>query len=109
LAPLFSRIVSTDSEKAELLSKFYEDLLARRVLPTLRQIREFARENRIRGAQAESREKAISPLIQDLSVLPRDQLISILRRMRPGQSLPDDRSLERWADVILDKNRSRDK
>jgi hypothetical protein len=104
---LFSRMRTTDPQITDLLSKFYEDLLAKRVLPTLRGLREFAHENHLKGAHAESREKAIGPLIRDLSGHPSDQIASILGRVRPAQSVPDDRSLERWADVILDKNRSR--
>jgi hypothetical protein len=102
-----SHATTTDPEKADLLSGFYEDLLARRVMPTLRELREFASENHLRGAKAESREKAIGPLVRDLSLRPSDQIASILAGVRPAKSVKDDRSLERWADVILDKNRSR--
>jgi len=102
-----SLAATTDPETEGLLSRFYEDLLARRVLPTLPELREFASDNGLKGAKAESRGKAIGPLIRDLSLRPKDQVASILGRARSAKSAKDDRSLERWADVILDRNRSR--
>jgi hypothetical protein len=104
---LISRIRTTDPERARVLSNFYEDLTAKRVLPALREVREFARENRLAGVGAGSREKAIGPLIRGLSSVPSDLLKSIIERAHVVGDRTDDRSLERWAEVILDKNRSR--
>ena len=106
LAHLISQIGTTDPERADLILKFYEDLSAKRILPTLREIRGFAQENRLKGTSAESREKAIGPLIRDLSGRTRDQIVAAIGLVRPDRSVEDDRSLARWADVILDRSRS---
>jgi hypothetical protein len=103
---LLSKMRTIDPAKAEILSRFYDELTSKHVLPTLREIREFAHDNHLRGADVDSRSKAIGQLLRDLSERPSEQLNAILKRVHYAERPRDDRSLERWADIILDKDRS---
>jgi len=107
LLHLLSETRSTDPAKAELLTRFYEDLSLKRVLPSLRDLRKFASDNGLIGAAADSREKAIGPLVRDLRGRSVEQVREIIGRAIVTEGTKDDRSLERWTDIILDKGRSR--
>lgn len=94
----------TDPEKSELLLKFYTKLIAKSVLPTLRDIRSFASDRSPQSIKAMSRDKAIIPLIKILLPKPLDELKDLLSEITPVSEL-DDRSLEGWSNIILNKNR----
>jgi hypothetical protein len=108
LLHLISETKRADPAKGDLLLKFYEDLSAKRVLPSLRDLRDFAGENHLIGSSADARQKAIGPLIRDMRRLPTEQLRQILGRVETTEGANDDRSLERWTNIILNKDRSRD-
>jgi hypothetical protein len=94
----------SDPQKFEILSKFYRDLVTKTVLPSLRDIKYLAEELGLPEIRAESRQKAISPLITMLAVYPLDKIkekIQSVDRYRTG-----DRSLEGWSKIILDKEKT---
>lgn len=93
-----------DHNKAELLVKFYDDLMSKAILPTLRDIQAFASDNGLPAVKATARDKAIVPFIKALLPLHFDELKSRLLKIRPVSS-KDDRSLEGWSNIILDKER----
>jgi DNA-binding transcriptional regulator YbjK len=104
---LLSQIEKRDPEKAQLLSNFYEAVVSKGVLPTLRELRSFARDNGLRSIVSTSRDKAVGPFIRDLATHPLDDIRPMLRRAKQSEDAPGDRSLEGWTDIILDKQRSR--
>lgn len=103
---LLSEMKRTDPEKAVLLIKFNDDLSSKRVLPSLRDLRYFASDNQLKGVSADSREKAIGPLIRELSRRTIEELSLIFGRLPTFESAGDDRSLQRWTDVILNKKQT---
>lgn len=92
---------SVDPEKYQLLMKAYTDLITKTVLPSLKDIKEFAIECELPEIRAESRQRAISPLISSLIKLPNEELkakIHLLKKYDTG-----DRSLEGWSNIILNR------
>lgn len=90
-----------DPQKYELLLKFFNDLVAKTVLPSLGDIKYFAEELGLPEVRAKSRQKAISPFISSLALLPFDKIKS--RFQSSGVYRTGDRSLEGWSKIILDK------
>lgn len=90
-----------DPQKFELLLKFYNDLVAKKVLPSLGDIRYLAEELGLPEVRAKSRQKAISPFISDLALLPHDKIKSRIQSI--GAYRTGDRSLEGWSKIILNK------
>ena len=90
-----------DPQKYELLLKFFNDLVAKTVLPSLGDIRYFAEELGLPEVRAKSRQKAISPFISSLALLPFDKIKS--RFQSSGIYRTGDRSLKGWSRIILDK------
>jgi hypothetical protein len=107
LLHLLSQVKKTEPEKAQILSGFYEALAVKRALPSLRELRSFARDNGLKPLSATSRDKAISPLVRDLSTRSIEDIRSMLKRIRLSDGALGDRSLEAWTGVILNKERSR--
>ena len=97
---------SVEQEKYQLLMSFYSDLIAKKVLPSLRDVKEFAIDCGLPEVRAKSRQKAISPLIGSLVKLPNGQLIAKIQSLKKYDL--GDRSLEGWSDLILDKHRRLD-
>ena len=91
-------------EKAKPLSTFYGMLSTKRVLPTMRDLRNFAEDNGLRPVTASSRDKAIPPLLQDLANISVEKIHVMLQRIRPVDT-QGDRTLEGWTNVILGKRR----
>lgn len=92
---------STDTEKYQLSMNFYNDLIAKTVLPSLRDIKEFAVDCGLPEIRAKSRQKAISPLISSLVKFPNEQLIAGIQSLRKYDT--SDRSLEGWTNIILNR------
>lgn len=103
---LLSELEKDQPEKAQVISDFHMALAAKRALPTLRELQSFARDNGLKGESATSRDKAIGPLLRDLAARPLEDIRSMLGRIRM-EDTAGDRTLEGWADVILDKDRTR--
>lgn len=108
LLSMLSKLEREDPEKAEVLSRFYEALATKRALPTLGALRDFAHDNGLRFISAKSRDKAISPLLRDLAGRPINHIRSMLGRVAITDATVGDRSLEGWADVILNKGKLRE-
>jgi hypothetical protein len=92
----------TEPEKAVLLIKFYDKLMDKTCLPTLANIRTFASKIGVQPIKSTSRSKAILPLVKALLPLSLEELKTKLDTVMPGLT-QDDRSLEGWANIILDK------
>lgn len=90
---------NTDPERYQTLMNFHNDLIAKAVLPSLRDVKEFAKDSGLPEVRAKSREKAIAPLIGALVKLPSEQLTAKMRSLK--QYGAGDRSLEGWSKVIL--------
>ena len=66
-------------------------------------MRVFAGDNGLEPVIATSREKAIMPLLKDLASQPLDRVKEIVQNITNESG--EDRTLEGWAGVILDKKR----
>lgn len=97
-----------DSPKREVFTALFERLTSKRVLPTLSDIRSFARDNGLAPVTASSRDKALKPFLRDVISRSLEEIEGILKQLHTFSSGQDDRSLEGWAGVILDKQRSPD-
>lgn len=91
----------SDPEKFELLSRFYNDLATKTVLPTLRDIKDLAEDLGLPEIRADSRQKAISPFISSLALYPFDKVKARIQSIITQQT--GDRHLEDWSKIILDK------
>lgn len=97
-------LAQTEPEKSELLLKFYDDLLAKAVLPSLRDIQAFVSDSGLPPVKASSRDKAVVPLVKSLLPQRFEELVSLLSRIK-RVSASDDRSLEGWSNIILNRTR----
>ena len=89
----------TDPKKHSILSDIRRQLVAGSILPTMSDIRRFVTVRGLSIGNASSRNAAITPLLRSMSKLPTPSLISILDDL--VEYKPDDRSLERWREVIV--------
>lgn len=94
---------SVEPERYQLLMNFYTNLTAKAVLPSLRDIKEFATDSGLPEVRAKSRQKAISPLISSLVKFPNEELIAKIQSAKRYDT--SDRSLEGWTNIILNKQR----
>ncbi len=94
----------TDPEKSDLLIKFYDGLMAKTFLPTLRDIQSFISDTGLSPLKTTARDKAIIPLVKSLLLLSVEEIKAKLIRVK-HISTTDDRSLEGWSSIILDKER----
>lgn len=101
----FRRILSEqEPEKAKVLIKLYDDLLAKSFLPTMRDIETFVLDNNLAPIKATSRQKAVIPFVKALLPLPIEDLSLLIAKLKPSHS-HNDRSLEGWSSIILDKEK----
>ncbi len=91
-----------DKEKSDLLLKFYDDLMAKTILPTLRSLQSFVSDAGLPPFKAKIREKAVVQVVKNLMVLSLEELQLLLSTIRQVPS-QDDRSLEGWSNIILNK------
>jgi hypothetical protein len=91
----------SEPEKFELLFRFHNDLVARTVLPTLRDIKDLAEDLGLPEIRADSRQKAISPFITSLAAYQLDKIKARIQSIMRQQT--GDRHLEDWAKIILNK------
>lgn len=89
-------------KKAELILNFYDDLAAKRTLPTLRDIKNFITDNGLQPLNARSRKNAIIPLLKQFLNLDNLDIVKITSNI-PIITENDDRSLAGWSDIILKK------
>jgi hypothetical protein len=89
----------TDPQKFRILIEFYNDLITKKILPSLSDIKQFAAEYGLPEVRAESRQKAINPLINALVTSPYDKMKERIQSISMHQL--GDRSLEGWGKIIL--------
>jgi hypothetical protein len=99
-----SRMEKTEPIKAHILSAFHDELLAKAVLPNLREIKDFASDSGLRLITAGSRDKAIFPLLKDLGTRQIDEIKTIINNAN-RMAQRSDRTLEAWTGIILDRER----
>jgi len=99
-----SPIKTGNNEKDEMLTRFRDDLIEGRLLPTVRDIKSFSENQKLAGLAATSRSKSIGPLIKSLAVLPTERIKAILRGVERREK--GDRDLEGWSNIILQKGHS---
>lgn len=93
-----------DPEKYEALIRFYNALQSKTVLPTLREIRYFAEDGSLPSIKANTREKAISPLIKSMIPLDINEINSLTESLRFSQSATFN-DIAGWSDIILNKRK----
>lgn len=105
-----SLVESAQSEpgKFELLIKLYDDLGAKTILPSLRDIKFFVEDVGLNPMKATDRSKAVIALIKQLSLLNADEIRSKVSNLK-FNNFKDDRSLEGWNNIIFNKNRRDEK
>ncbi len=89
-------------EKSALLVRLYDDLMAKTLFPTMRQLRAFAESSGLSIPKAPSRPKAIVEIIEGVRQRPLEELRLIISQL-PSTKEASDRSLENWARIIFDK------
>ena len=97
-------LAKTEPEKSDLLIKFYDGLTAKAFLPTLRDIQSFVSDMGLPSVKATARDKAIVPFVKSFLPLSIEEIKAKLGRIKPVSSA-NDRSLEGWSNIILDKER----
>jgi hypothetical protein len=94
-----------EPDKAALLLELHDGLRAKRYLPTIRQIRDFAADIGVQPPSATTRDKAIVPLVKALIPLSVETLRNKLAPVTMASS-DEDRSLLGWSNLILSRDRS---
>jgi hypothetical protein len=102
LRSLLINLQQTDPEKATLLLRFYDDLMGKRLLPTARELQLFGEGFNPAFPPPTSRKKAVESLFEQLLPLPLERLREVVASVKP--TVPADRSLEGWANLILDRD-----
>ena len=98
-----SSLEGSDAEKAALLMEFYDGLKNRSVLPTLREMKDFATDNGLPPVKSTSREKALMPFVRTFLKMPVEEIREHLKRIKPIRS-SGDRTLEGWSQIIFGKD-----
>ena len=89
-------------KKSKLLIKLYDDLSAKRSLPTLRDIKNFIIDNGLQPLNAKSRKNAIIPFVKQFLDLEESDIEKMIYNVLLAVE-NDDRSLAGWSDIILKK------
>ena len=109
-----------DSEpgKHAILLDFHEALREKRALPTLKDMRAFAADRGLPGIEANTRQRAIAPLMRSLLDAPAGGLESIMSLVDISADEPasgaasapatprHDNALQGWSEIILGKDRA---
>jgi hypothetical protein len=97
------QLEETEPEKSAILVKFYDELKDKSLLPEMQDIRKFSSDKGLPKIKVNSRRDAINPLVKSLLRLSVKEIKAKLNEIMPI-SIQDDRSLEGWADIILNKH-----
>jgi len=103
IRPLLAGLARTEPERSALLLKLYDDLKAKRVLPTLRDCQAFAADNGLPLIEAATRNKAVDSLVEAAVSLPKDRVEALVTALQ-ADTPHDDRGLEGWARIILNND-----
>lgn len=93
-------VQKSDAERGALLIQLYDGLTTKSLLPTLREMKNFALDNGLPPLKSTSHEKAIIPFVKTFLQMPVEDIRDYLRRIQPSPS-SDDRSLEGWSNIIF--------
>ncbi len=96
---ILEELRKSEPDKYELLVSFRDDMVAHKILPSMRHLRRFADENGIALGSANSREKAITPLLRFMATSPLAQVQTLVHQSANEEA--GDRTLARWNDVIM--------
>jgi len=102
LRSTLTNMAKSDTEKAALLIDLYDSLRNHRVLPTIRDMKNFAADNGLPPIKYTSREQALIPFVKSFLPLPVEDVRRYMERIRPIPS-SDDRTLEGWSKIIFGK------
>jgi hypothetical protein len=91
---------TTDAEKAALLIDLYDALKKKTVLPTLREMRNFALDNGLPPVKSASREKALVPFVKCFLKMPIENVREYVQLIESSTST-DDKTLEGWSKIIF--------
>lgn len=98
LALELEKLKEVEPEKYGIINSFIEAFKARRILPSLKDVKVFVAENNLPEIKAESRSKALSQLTRSLLRLSSEQLQKMLAELiKQGRS---DSSLSEWSEII---------
>ena len=89
----------SDPEKHAALSEVRRQLLSRTILSSMDELRRFAMMHDLSIGKASSRTAAIAPFLRSLSKFETLEVLSL--RDSIAHSSVDDRSLDKWRDVIV--------
>ena len=89
----------SDPEKHSVIAEIRRQLVSRTILPSMGELRRFARMHDISIGNASSRTAAIAPFLRSLTQLTTSEIASL--RDSIIQSDANDRSLDRWREVIV--------
>ena len=89
----------SDPQKHSVVAEIRRQLISRTILQSMDELRRFARMSDLSIGKASSRTAAITPFLRSLSQLSTPEIVSL--RDSIIQSNVDDRSLDRWRDVIV--------
>ncbi len=100
---ILNELRETDPQKHAAIAEFREGLVSGTLLKTMPDIRRFARVYGLAIGNASSRRAAIAPLLRSISEWETASILALLKSTADAGS--DDRSLERWRDLIVQPNR----
>ena len=98
------KLSDTEPEKSQIITKFFDDLVAKSVLPTSEHIKRFSADIGTELSASKTRNEAIIALTQSLLPLPLEQLAEKFG-LFTSTTGKDDRSLEGWSNIILNLDR----
>lgn len=90
-----------ETEKGALLMNLYDGLRSKALLPTLKEMQNFALDNGLPSLRANSREKAIIPFVKAFIPMSVQNARECIMRIQPIAS--HDRKLDGWSDIIFGK------
>ncbi|HGJ65812.1 TPA: hypothetical protein ENS27_10525 [bacterium] len=96
-----TNIIDSEPEKYKILMSLYNDLAEKKALLSLRDIKDFAMNFGFRDIIVKSKKEAIRKLINLLVELPQSELLEKLKNIKRYGI--DNRSLEGWTGIILNK------
>ncbi|MES2704918.1 MAG: hypothetical protein V4649_19940 [Bacteroidota bacterium] len=88
----------TDLPKFEILNQFYQQLVAREFLTSVREINFFREDNGLSVSKAKSHKEAISALINELA----NASVEKLKKLEVKSS-NEGNGLQGWSDIILNR------
>jgi hypothetical protein len=92
-----------DPERGAILVRLYDELMAKTVLPTRQDLQSFAARLSLAPLEIRSRPQAVAVLLERLRERPLEELTALIANLSTAGG-QNDRSLESWTRIILDKD-----